>query len=126
MNKPTQFSMKIENDVGNTVSMSVFHKERLYPKKLWEDQRASSEENNITSIYDMLVDMAVDSAIPFDEDIRITCADDDLYFATVDALKISDNIESENFRLSDDDELATLKKRARFHEWQKQHKFCVM
>lgn len=121
----SNFFMKVENDVGNMISVSVFHQEKLYPKKLWVDQRIASAKDNVTSIYDILVDTAVDSAIPFDDDIRISCADDDLYFATVDALKISENIEAENFRLTDDDELPILKKRAKFHEWLKQHTFYV-
>jgi hypothetical protein len=119
-------SMKIDSNVDHSLALSVLYQEKHYPKKIWDTSRNASDAEIKYPILDMLIDVVTNANIPFNDDIRINCADDELWDAANEALKVTDSIADSNFRLSDDDSLATLKKRAAFHDWKQKHHFYVV
>ena len=118
-------SMKVDSNVDHSLALSVLFQEKHYPKKIWDATREADTEMKYP-ILDMLVDVVANTNIPFNETVRINCADEELWDATNEALNITDELEEVNFRLSDEDSLATLKKRAAFHDWKKKHRFYVV
>ena len=119
-------SMKLDSNIDHSLALSVLYLEKQFPKKIWDTTRITTDEEIKYPILDMLVDVVTGTDIPFNDDVRINCADDELWDAANEALEITDKIAESNFRLSDDDSIATLKKRAAFHDWKQKHRFYVV